>query len=194
MTNPRADTPTIPRPPITSDSFDGPDGPLPAMTDAKLGGKKTAWTSTRDQVALANGKLVPAGAVEAVWSVGVPVAEADVAAEWTLAELPKGTIYLDIRRNANGTEALRAVINGGMMDLRKRLAGGQTGLAPAVPVARGDRVTIGARGNRAYLLKNGAEVASATITEASLLLPGTAGVAGYNDSEWALDDFVIVPV
>lgn len=193
LTNPRSDNPLIPKPTITSDTFDGANGPLPASTNAKLGGTPLPWSGNLTSVAVSGGRLVAAAAAGATWALNVNPGTADILTEWTFRAKPVGgSIYLDTRRTSSGN-AVRGTIKDSTFQLGQRVSGTLTPLGSPVPITPGDRLGVRVQGARAEILVNGSVVFGSTITEPSLLSAGLAGLAGYNDSAWALDDFVLSP-
>ena len=172
---------------IASDGFTGADTTTiqGRTTDSTMGGTAVTWATasggtatppTSDAAKIVGGKLVRGTSTAGVF--GLPVTQTNIEVAALVTALPTGTnpVFIFGRRPGVSYDTgnqYRIRITGTTAQLEKTIAGANTLLGAASPIAVGDKIALRMVGSSIVLKVN--DVAVQTVTDTAITAGGVAG-------------------
>lgn len=204
LSAPLVDTPKLPPPPFTSDTFDRSNRLGLGMSDPGLGGSSQPWVGATNVFDVVDGRAVLASeGRDGAFFTGFDVPYQDIEASFIVHKRPTAeAVFFDVRRPKTATsptqDAIRFVLEPARPEILiqyRSVTGGSGSKGSRAAYQEGDRVGIRVKGLQTQLLINDVVVADEYIDIPVLLVGRHVGFAGTALSRnLAIGDMIISPI
>lgn len=204
LSAPLPNTPKLPLPAYTSDTFNRANRLGLGTTDAALGGTAKPWVGNTNVFDIVDGRaaITSEGRTTAFFT-GIEVPYQDIEASFIVHARPTmEAVWFDVRRPSAATtptqDGIRLTLEPSRAEIilvHRAAVGGSASHGARTPYKEGDRVGIRVKGLQTQILINDQVVIDEKIDVPSLLLGRHVGFAGVNLSRsLIIDDLIISPI